>query len=337
MNPIPLTIQTLYQDLLQAHLDRAPDEMAGAPHRRLIDGKGHWYAIVRLGDGLGQHYIGPDTKVTRNRIEKWRDAQSDAKEFRALASEKAAALRAARLPALDMTTGKVLRALAQAGAFRLGAVLVGTHAFRLYDLETGVRLTSKTSAATADVDLAAFEKLSLSIEDRAEPALPVVLKAVGLTPIESLDRGKPTRWRMPKSDFVIDFIAPSFDEKERPQKLDALGLWAQGLHFLNYLIRDPIPAVALYREGVLVQFPKPERFAIHKLIVASRRRGPGQAKSEKDIAQSRALIETLSDSRPAELKAAYKEARAEGPAWRTAIDATLKRAPDIAKMLRKLE
>lgn len=336
MIPIPLTIQTLYQDLLQAHLDRAPEEMAGAPHRREIDGKGHWYATVRTGGDLSQRYIGPDTAALRARIEKWREAQSDAKDFRAGASEKAAALRAARLPALDVTTGKVLRALAQAGAFRLGAVLVGTHAFRLYELETGVRLTSKTNAVTADVDLATFEKLSLSIEDCAEPLLPDVLTSVGLKPTESLDRRKPTRWRMPKSDFVVDFVAPSFDEKEGPQKLEALGLWAQGLHFLNYLIRDPIPAVALYREGVLVQIPKPERFAVHKLIVASRRRGPGQAKSEKDIAQSRALIAVLRESRPAELIAAYKEARAEGAAWRAAIDASLKRAPDIAKMLRKL-
>lgn len=337
MTPIPLTLQTLYQDLLQAHLDRAPEELSGAPHLRDTDGKSFWYATVRSAGAHRQIFVGPDNKATRARIEKWREAQSDARDFRALASVKAAALRAARLPALDMTTGKVLRALAQAGAFRLGAVLIGTHAFRLYECETGVRLTSKTNAITADIDLAAFEKLSLSIEDRAEPELPAALTAVGLKPAASLDRGKPTRWRLPKSDFVVDFLAPSFDETEGPQKLEALGLWAQGLHFLNFLIRDPIPAVALYREGVLAQVPKPERFAVHKLIVASRRRGPGQAKSEKDIAQSRALIAALAESRPAELKGAYKEARAEGPAWRAAIDAALKRAPDIAKMLRSLD
>lgn len=329
MTPIPLTLQTLYQDLLQAHLDRAPDDLAGSPHLRESGGKAFWYATVRSGGAHRQFFIGPDDKRTRARVARWKEARADQRAFRAGASEKASALRAARLPALDMTTGKVLRALAEAGAFRLGAVLVGTHAFRLYDLELGQRLSSKATAVTADVDLAAFEKLSLLIDDRTEPEIPSVLASLGLTPVGSLQRGKPTRWRMRGGDFSIDFLAPSFDAAEGPQKLEALGLWAQGLHFLNFLIREPIPAVALYREGVLVQVPRPERFAIHKLIVASRRRGPGQAKSEKDIAQARALIGALAEARPEDLAAAYREAVREGDAWRKAIEATLNRAPDI--------
>jgi hypothetical protein len=333
MTPIPLTLQTLYQDLLQAHLDRAPADMVGAPHLRRADGKAYWYASARTSGAHRQMFIGPDDKRTRARVKRWQEAQEDTQAFRAGAAEKAAALRAARLPALDVTTGKMLRALAQAGAFRLGAVLVGTHAFRLYDLELGVRLSSRATAITADVDLASFEKLSLSIDDRAEPELPAVLKSLGLAPIGSLHRGKPTRWRLPGSDFVIDFLSPSFDEAEGPQRLEALGLWAQGLHFLNFLIRDPIPAVALYREGVLVQIPQPARFAVHKLIVAARRTGPGRAKAEKDLAQARALIATLVEARPEELMAAYKEAIDEGAAWRKAIDASLKRAPDVADML----
>lgn len=333
MVPIPLTLQTLYQDLLQAHLDRAPDKMGGAPHLREISGKAFWYATIRSGGEHRQMFIGPDDQRTRARIKRWKEAKIDDAAFRALASEKAAALRAARLPALDMTTGKVLRALSGAGAFRLGAVLVGTHAFRLYDLELGVRTSSQATAITADIDLASFEKLSLSIEDRAEPELPAVLASLGLTPIDSLNRGKPTRWRLPKSDFVVDFLAPSFDEKEGPQRLEALGLWAQGLHFLNFLIRDPIPAVALYREGVLVQIPAPERFAIHKLIVAARRTGPGRAKSEKDIAQARALIAVLTETQPNLLSEAFEDAKAEGPKWVASIAASLKRAPDLKIIL----
>ena len=334
MKPIPLTLQTLYQDLLQAHLDRAPEEMAGSPHLRETGGKAFWYVTVRAPGGAHkQHFIGPDDDKTRDRIERWKAARDDARAFRANASEKAAALRAARLPALDMTTGKVLRALAQAGVFRLGGVLVGTHAYRLYDLELGARVSSKTTAITADVDLASFEKLSLALDDHAEPELPEVLSALGLSPVSSLDRNKPTRWRMTNSDFVVDFLSPSFDEKEGAQKLEALGVWSQGLHFLNFLIRDPIPAVALYREGVLVQIPRPERFAIHKLIVASRRSGPGRSKAEKDLEQARSLALTLADARPHELGAAYSEALEHGAAWRKAIEASFKRAPDIRETI----
>jgi len=334
MKPVPLTLQTIYQDLLQAHLDRTPAEMTGSPHIRKSGGKSFWYVTVRAPGGAHrQHFIGPDNKETRKRIERWNAARDDARAFRANASEKAAALRAARLPALDMTTGKVLRALAQAGAFRLGGVLVGTHAFRLYDLELGARISTGATAITADIDVASFEKLSLAVDDHAEPALPEVLTSLGMSPIGSLNAKKPTRWRMTGSDFVVDFLAPSFDEREGPQKLEALGVWAQGLHFLNFLIRDPIPAAALYREGVLVQVPRPERFAIHKLIVAARRHGPGKGKAEKDIEQARALISALAEMRPHELATVYEEASQQGDAWRNAIEASLKRAPDIRKLI----
>ena len=142
---------------------------------------------------------------------------------------------------------------------------------------------------------------------------------------------------MSEGDFVVDFLAPSFDEKEGPQKLEALGVWAQGLHFLNFLIRDPIPAVAIYREGVLVQIPRPERYAIHKLIVAARRRGPGQAKARKDFEQARVLLAVLSDARPSEMKAAYDEAVGEGKAWREAVEQSFRREPSIREMLEALE
>ncbi|MEM6415496.1 MAG: GSU2403 family nucleotidyltransferase fold protein [Pseudomonadota bacterium] len=338
MKSIPLTLQTLYHDLLQAHLDRPPEEMTGSPHLRETGGKSYWYVTVRNpGGGHRQHFVGPDNDKTRKRIENWKAARDSARVFRANASEKASALRAARLPALDMTTGKVLRAFAQAGAFRLGGVLVGTHAFRLYDFELGVRVSSDANAITGDIDVASFEKLSISVDDQTKPELPEVLAALGLSPIGSLNIKKPTRWRMSGNDFVVDFLSPSFDDKEGPQKLEALGVWAQGLHFLNFLIRDPIPAVALYREGVLVQIPQPERYAVHKLIVAARRSGPGRMKAEKDLEQSRVLISALSEARPDELIAALAEARDHGKAWRDAIGKSLKRAPDIRTALDALK
>ncbi|MGE6698047.1 nucleotidyltransferase family protein [Hyphomonas sp. NPDC076900] len=336
MRQIPLTLQTLYQDLLQAHLDRPLEDLVGTPHLRKVGGKSWWYATVRgAGGAHRQQFIGPDTPDTAARISAWKTNARDMRAFRHQASEKARALRAARMPALDVQTGKTLRALAQAGTFRLGGVLVGTHAFRLYDLELGLSVSSGAAAITADIDVAAFEKLSLAINDHAEPELPEVLDGLGLKPVEGLSRGKPVRWRQPGSDFVIDFLSPSFGQSEGPQKLEAFGLWAQGLHFLNFLLRDPIPAVALYREGVLVQIPLPERYAVHKLIVASRRRGPGQAKAEKDLLQARLLIEALKEARPGDVFAALREARKEGPAWREAIDNSLNRAPDIARLLRR--
>lgn len=334
MDQISLTLQTIYQDLLQAHLDKPPREFIGAPHLRHLNGKPYWYSTVR-GPG-GQHqqkFIGPDNADTRSRIETWKNSKVSEQQFRALASEKTRALRAARLPALDMTTGKVLRALAQAGTFQLGSVLVGTHAFRLYDYELGVRVSSAATAITADIDIAAFERLSLMIEDHSEPDLPSILEGLGMLPVPSLQKNKPVRWRMPNSDFVLDFLAPSFGAEDGPRRLEALGLWAQGLKFMNYLIRDPVPAVALYREGILLQIPSPERYAIHKLIVSTRRSGPGRAKSIKDLAQAKALIGVLSELRPGDLSAAYAEAREEGSRWQEALDTAIGKDQDLIRRL----
>ena len=67
--------------------------------------------------------------------------------------------------------------------------------------------------------------------------------------------------------------------------------------------------MALYRSGVLVQIPRPERFAIHKLIVADRRQGgPDQAKARKDRAQAAFLIGVQAQDRPEDLLEAYEGA-----------------------------
>lgn len=119
--------------------------------------------------------------------------------------------------------------------------------------------------------------------------------------------------------------------------MPALGVNAQALNYLNFLIAEPIPAVALYRSGVLVQIPRPERFAIHKLIVADRRKaGPDQAKARKDRGQAAFLIRILSEDRPDDLREAYQDALSRGPRWRARIEASLKRLPETEATLRAL-
>jgi len=118
---------------------------------------------------------------------------------------------------------------------------------------------------------------------------------------------------------------------QRP--LIALGVSAQALHHLNYLIAEPIQAAVLYRSGVLVQIPRPERYAIHKLIVASRREARDRLKAEKDRRQARFLIEALAEDRPDDLRDAYEDAKSRGPKWRERLEETLAKMPDVAAML----
>lgn len=109
---------------------------------------------------------------------------------------------------------------------------------------------------------------------------------------------------------------------------------AQSLHYLNYLLAEPLMAAATYRGGVLVQIPRPERFAIHKLIVADRRlEGPDSLKAVKDRLQAEFLINILATDRPDDLREALDDALSRGKRWRERITASVKRTPTLENTL----
>ncbi|MCY4098201.1 MAG: GSU2403 family nucleotidyltransferase fold protein [Rhodospirillales bacterium] len=335
MNTFPLAVQTTYQDLLEAHKMQAVSAIGGTP---LLKHQGtqasYWYARQRIGDRVVDRYIGRDTPELRKRI---KAAEKQREDQRTLAKRNArlvAQLRAAGLPALDRQTGKVLNAMAQIGTFRLGGTLVGTHAFRLYSAELGVSLTD-TLAVTEDVDIAAFEGLKLVIHDQVNPSLANTFRDLKLAPAPGLDRrNRPTRWAMPGGGTMVDFLAPKMRDSDDVLMLQPLGVYAQTHSFLNFLIAEPIRAVALYRSGILVQIPQPERYAIHKLIVAQRRATGSEAKARKDLAQAELLIRILAEDRPHVLEEAFEHAMAAGPEWRAAIGQSLRQKPLLAELMR---
>lgn len=334
----PISIHTTYHDLLQAHSIRAISDIPGKPFLRDMGEKGkYWYARQRIGEKTVQKYVGPDTPEVRERISDAAAANEEAHEFERRCASMVAQLRAAGVPTLDRDTGKVLNAMSKSGVFRLGGTLIGTHAFRLYSAELGVRFEN-TLAVTGDVDIAAFENLKLVIEDEVDPALPATFKDLSLEPAPGLDRkNRPTKWVMGRGGATeVEFLVPRMREDSSVLKLDPLGVYAQALPFLNFLIADPIPAVALYRSGVLVQIPKPERYAVHKLIVAARRHSSAALKAKKDLAQAEVLIEVLREDRPAELLDSLETALERGPAWREAIDASIRKSTQVSEVFEAL-
>lgn len=333
----PLSVQTAYQDLLEAHRLRAISDIPGAPilKDQGIHGK-YWYARQRIGDRVVDRYIGKDSEDLRQRIEAVRNQGEARREFEQRCATIVAQLRAAGLPTLDRNTGKVVSAMARVGAFRLGGTLVGTHAFRLYAAELGVGLP-QGAAVTQDVDIAAFENLKLAIDDHTDPTLAETFRDLRLMPAPGMDpKNRSTRWVMQDGGTIVDFLAPKMQEKSETVLLEPLGVHAQALPFLNFLIADPIAAVGLYRSGILVQIPKPERYAIHKLIVAQRRSAGFEAKARKDLAQAGHLIRILADDRPYELEAAYRKAISTGPKWREAIDRSFRQRPELGEILNAL-
>ena len=307
---LPLTAQTAYSDLLARLQEDAVLELGGTPVLRGRGNRKYWYSVQRLAGRAVERYLGPDSPETREQVERARQANEGSRDRRSQRARLARMCRAGGLPAADAQTGKVLLALSKAGVFRLRGVLVGTHAFRCYAALLGVEIP-EARAVTEDIDIAAYRSVSVALDDRLDPSLGEALNRIGpfvelLTPNEGPDR-------------------------DEPIELPALGAHALPLRFLDYLIREPVQAAILYRSGVLANVPDPARYAVHKLIVATRRTASAPTKARKDIEQSAALIRVLAEDRPDELEDAYAEARARGPAWREAVDRGARRLGVDAK------
>lgn len=330
MFEIPASLQTTYANLLQAHLSQPELDIDGAPFTMEKRGKLYWYANQRSvgASAPKQRYLGPDSEEMRARIEAMRGQKTDRETFRASCTRMVAQLRAGGVPGIDRQTGTALRALVRSGVFRLGGTLVGTQAFRHYDLELGVTLTGSDGAdqrlrETQDLDIACFERLSETIDDEADPDLAQSLLDLGYKPVSRLERGKSTSWRHAHSAYDIDFLTPSFNERQGPTHLPSLNVWAQGLHYLDFLIKDPMPAVSIYMEGMLVQTPRPERYAIHKLIVSQQRPAGSGVKARKDVQQARAIIWAMAKDRMHEISSAIEEADSMGKKWSNALNQAL--------------
>jgi len=317
MDRLPRTVQTNYAELLEQLQTSQLEAYAAVPGsftRRVRRGREYWY--FRHTDGK-EEYIGPDSEELGRRVESYKEARTQYRARRKLVSM----LVRGGVPAPEPGVGAVLDALARAGIFRLRSVLVGTTAFQTYSGLLGVRLGG-AALRTEDIDLAQFPSISLHLDDHLNTPFLDVLREVdpSFQAVPGL-HGNATTTYATAAGLRIELLAANEGaDRDAPLDLSALGAQGQPLRFLDYLIHGEIPAALLYAAGVLVNVPQPAHFAVHKLIVARRREGAGQAKIEKDLAQARELLLALSELRPFELADAFEEAVERGPAWRQLID-----------------
>lgn len=333
MQVLDHTYQTLYSELAQRTLDASFSSEFSIEGRFITmesRGRRYWYFDTSK-DGGGKHrrYVGPvdDLEVTQ-RVENFKDLKADNRARRKLVSTL---LREAYLPRPESYAGDIIQALADAGFFRPRGVLVGTVAYQCYSALLGVRLPN-TAMQTADADFAQFQAISSAVGDAMPPMLDVlhsVDKTFREVPHQS-DGRHATRY-ISRSGYKVEFLTPNTGSAEQdghPVPMPALGgASAEPPCFLDFLIYEPVRAVLLHRAGVAVLVPTPERYAVHKLIVASRRRvdREGLAKRRKDRQQSQSLFEALIQTRHVDVLAdAYIEAWMRGPAWKDAIRESLR-------------
>lgn len=335
MKQIDLTYRTMFAELLQRSLDASFEtefSTAGNFLRVPVKGRDYWY-FEETRPRKKRKYVGPaDDPEIAKRVEAFQHIKDDLRSRRKLVSTL---VREAGLMAPERFTGDIVEALANAGIFRLRSVLVGTVAFQTYAGHLGVKLPG-ASLQTGDADFAQHYSISAEVEDSLPPIMEI-LQSVDSTFRAVPHRSDPVRVTQFEnaSRYKVEFLTPnrgSDDYADHASAMPALGgASAQPLRFLDFLIHEPIRTVMLHRSGVPVLVPAPERYAIHKLIVASRRQSDanGLAKREKDTYQASLLIEALKETRRLDdLGYAFEEARNRGPSWREAIEKGLHLLPN---------
>ncbi len=226
----------------------------------------------------------------------------------------------------------MIERLADSGLFSAGGILVGTHAFLAYQNIFGVRWTA--GAATLDLDFAhAGRNVSL--------ALPENLKLDTTAAIDSLEMGfipnqAHTSFRKAdEPDFDLDFLTSRGRTGDTPVTVAWLNLTMQPLRFMELSLQDPIRATLIARSGpIVVNLPRPERYALHKLLVYGERAQAQRTKARKDIAQAAALLDYLLTHDTAEIAAMWVDVNSRGPGWRKRLkegfDATHTLYPECA-------
>lgn len=334
-----ITIQNQYIDLIQgvlAHVHMRAYPAGTSFRKKMVKGRFYWYA--RLPDGK-ERYVGRDSPEIVEIIGKEEQLFGLDRENAALV--KAITVNGFPVPGRPMA--KTVRALSDAGFFRLRGVLVGTLACQTYFPmfgETPVRMAKKLPAATRaaertrDADFAMFHAISVAVDDTMDVSFAQAIRNAFPFEQETDVLGHPIPvWIDRTTGMSVDLLSPLGNADDGEDSwLPSIRAPAVKLRFLDFLIHDEMPAALLSGSGIAVNVPRPERYAVHKLIVSRERRDP--AKREKDMFQAVLLAHHLLENDHQALLDAFSEAWDRGPGWRKRLSLALA-SPLVPDMMRR--
>ena len=305
----------------QRELERCVADLPGGFTCKTIHERSYWYYQLKMPTGsAAQIYLGPDDEVIRELIEAHRDGarQASSKAIRSMAR---AAIEYGCV-AIPSQHGRVIDRLGDYGFFRAGGMLVGTHAFIAYQNHFGVRWVD--GAMTLDLDFAhAGKNLSIAMQSDVRVDTRGALESLqmGFIPVVSQ-----TTYKKPdEPDFDIDFLTSMGRKGDVPVHIPALNVTLQPLRFMELSLEAPMRASLLTRAGsIAVNVPRPERYALHKLIVSQLRPLEMRAKANKDIAQAAHLLDYLLSEDGDLVAEAWREAQGRGKSWNVKLNAGFK-------------
>jgi hypothetical protein len=322
MERMPLEIQTLYSELLERlsalEAGRSIGRVSGSFVTKVIKGDTYYYFQYSDPGGIKrQLYIGRKDRILDDVVKKYRAERGSFAEEEIGIQRLCSLLRAGEALLTDTASARVLKALSDAGVFRLGAVLVGTHAFLVLGNLLGVRWPGG-SLRTQDIDIAAEATVSIAIPDLWTD-IPGVLEGLkmGFLPVPQLDPRNPsTSFKVRGKGLRLDLLTPLRGKRsQRPVTIPRLNAAAQPLPFLDFLITRPVRGAIVDGGGILVNVPDPARFALHKLIISGQRVTVTHKKREKDLLQASQVFSVLIEERPGDVRLTWKEIQNEGKGW----------------------
>jgi hypothetical protein len=330
----PQETQTLYAELSERVAvyegARSFSSLKGGFVTKRIAGASYWYfKTSAAAAGQREYALGPDTTATREVIEAYQKDRTAVAEVESAISRLCAMLRQGGALMTDTVSAKVISGLGSAGVFRLGGVLVGTHAFMAMGNVLGVRWQS--GLRTEDIDILASPVLEVAI-GQVEADLPATLESLnmGFLPVPGLDARRPeTSFKVRGKTLRVDLLTPARGKRDgAPVRIPRLKASAQPLEFLDYLLESPVAVPVINGGATMVKVPEPARFALHKLIVSVDRSITMQTKSVKDRQQAGELLDVLLQDRLGDIDIAVESLKRRGQGWRRKLRDGVNRLPD---------
>lgn len=317
--PLSTAAQTAYASLSSASMLEGVRSVASLPgsfSRKLVKGHEYWY--YQTPDLTGkqmQIFLGLASDELTRLIEQHRRGDEAKTHLRQLTRQAIAA----GCPAIVSSHAKIIERLADAGFFRAGGILVGTHVYMAYQNYLGIRWQS--AAQTVDLDFAhAGRNVSVAIPSDVTMDMGSEIEALkmGFVPVRSLT----TYIKSDETDLQIDFVTSLHRGGATPLLIKSLNATMQPLKFMEFSMVAPIQITLLAQRGpITVNAPPPEKYALHKLLVYGERAQNMRIKAAKDLEQAASLIDYLAENDADLLHDTWIDLMKRGPGWRTrAVD-----------------
>jgi hypothetical protein len=329
--PLSTTAQTAYAAVRSASLLEGVRSVASLPgsfSKKRINGHEYWYyQVADLTGKQKQMLLGRASDELTALIDQHRQGDETKIHLRQLTRQAIAA----DCPSIVPAHARIIERLADAGFFKAGGILVGTHVYMAYQNYLGVRWHS--AAQTVDLDFAhAGRNVSIAIPSDVTMDMGNEIEALkmGFVPVASLT----TYVKSDERDLQIDFVTSMHRGGDTPVLIKALNATMQPLKFMEFSMEAPIQVTLLAQRGpITVNAPPPEKYALHKLLVYAERPQDMRIKANKDLEQAASLIEYLAENDADLLSETWNDLISRGVGWQRraleGLQALRKRFPDV--------